>query len=43
MDKIIMASFKVRGTEKEIERVKARIAALSACEEVISLYLCERR
>ena len=42
MEKIIMASFKVRGTEKEIERVKARIAALSACEEVISLYIYEK-
>ena len=39
MIKIVTATFKLRGTEKEIERVKARIATLSACEEVISLYL----
>ena len=43
MDKIIVASFKVRGTEKEIERVKGRIAALSVCEEVISMYITVKR
>ena len=39
MEKIIRAEFKLRGTEKEIERVRARIAALSTCEEVISMYM----
>ena len=39
MEKIITATFKVRGTEKEIEKMKARIASLSANEEVISLYI----
>ena len=39
MEKIVTATLKVRGTEKEIERVKARIASLLACEEVISLYI----
>ena len=38
MDKIIVATFKVRGTEKEIEKIKARIAVLLSCEEVISLH-----
>ena len=41
MDKFIVASFKVRGTEKEIERIKARIASLTACEEVVSMYIRE--
>ena len=41
MDTIIRATFKLRGTEKEIERMKARIASLSANEEVISLYMGE--
>jgi N-methylhydantoinase B/oxoprolinase/acetone carboxylase alpha subunit len=41
MDKIIRATFKLRGTEKEIERVKARIASLLACEECVSLYIRE--
>jgi hypothetical protein len=39
MIKTIVASFKLRGTEKEIERVRARIASLSSLEEVISLYI----
>jgi hypothetical protein len=42
MIKTIRAEFKIRGTEKEIERVKARIASLSACEEVVSLYIVEK-
>ena len=29
----------LRGTEDEIEGIKARFAALSACEEVRSLYM----
>ena len=37
------ATFKLRGTEKEIEKVKARIASLSACEECISLYIQEAK
>ena len=41
MDVIERATFKLRGTEKEIEKVKARIASLSACEEVVSLYMGE--
>lgn len=41
MEKTITATFKLRGAEKEIERVKARIAVLSTCKEVISLYLGE--
>ena len=43
MDKIIVATFNLRGTEKEIERVKARIASLSACEECVSLYIREKK
>jgi hypothetical protein len=39
MDKIIVCTFKLRGTEKEIEKVKAQIASLSSLEEVISLYI----
>ena len=38
-DKIIVATFKVRGTEKEIERIKARIASFSIDEGIISLYI----
>jgi len=41
MQKIVTAQFLLRGTEKEIERVKARIAALSACEEIVSMYIKE--
>ena len=41
MDKIIVATFKVRGTEKEIERIKARIASLTACEEIVSMHIRE--
>jgi hypothetical protein len=41
MMKDIRALFRLRGTEKEIERVKARIASLSACEECVSLYMGE--
>ena len=33
----IRATFKLRGTLKEINRMKARIAALSSCEEVYSM------
>ena len=39
MEKIVTATFKLRGTEKEIEKVKARIASVSEMEEVISLYI----
>ena len=38
---IVRAMFVIRGTENEIKRVKARIASLSACEDVISLYMKE--
>ena len=41
MQKTIVATFKIRGTEKEIDQIKARIASLSACEEVVSLYMGE--
>ena len=41
MQKIVTAQFLLRGTEKEIERVKARIAALSAYEEVVSMLIRE--
>jgi len=41
MDKTIIVTYKLRGTEKEIERIKARIAAVSACEEVVSLHMKE--
>lgn len=43
MIKTIKASFKLKGTEKEIDKVKARLASLSACEEVISLYMEEEK
>jgi hypothetical protein len=39
--KIIRAVFKTRGTEKEIKKIKARIASLSACEGVVNLYMGE--
>ncbi|MCK4307581.1 hypothetical protein KAW50_05075, partial [candidate division WOR-3 bacterium] len=38
---IVRAMFVIRGTENEIKRIKARIASLSACEDVISLYMGE--
>ena len=41
MDKIIIVTYKLRGTEKEIERIKAKIATISVCEEVISLHMRE--
>ena len=41
MQKIVTAQFLLKGTEKEIEEAKARIAALSACEEVITLFIRE--
>ena len=43
MEKTITATFRLRGTEKEIEVVKARIAVLSTCEEVISMHIKEVR
>ena len=41
MEETIIANFRIRGTGKEIEKVKAKIASLSAQEEVISLYIKE--
>ena len=38
----ITATFMVRGTKKDIERVKAHIAVLSICEEVKSLHIKEK-
>lgn len=42
-DVMINATFIVRGTEKEIETVKARIAALSSEEEILSMFLKETK
>ena len=39
MEKIVTVTCKLRGTENEIERVKARLASVSEMEEVISLYI----
>jgi len=39
MDKIVTATFKLRGTEKRIEIIKAYIASFSSYEEVVSLYM----
>ena len=39
MEEIIIATFKLRGKIKDIALVKARIAAISSCEEVISLHI----
>ena len=39
MDKIIVVTAKLRGTEKEVERMEARFIELSRYEEVISLYV----
>ena len=41
MGKTIKATFKLRGTENEIGRIKARIASLSAEEGVVRLYVEE--
>ena len=35
--KVVTATFNLRGTLKEINEMKARIAALSSCEEVYSM------
>lgn len=40
-DVMINATFIVRGTAKEIEIIKARIASLSSEEEILSMYLKE--
>ena len=42
MIKTIKATYKLRGTEKEIGRIKACIASLSAVEECVSLYIEEK-
>lgn len=39
MERRVDITVVLRGTEKGIEKVKARFAALSACEEVRSLYM----
>ena len=41
MEKTIAATFKLQGTEKEIKKVKARIASLTACEGVTSMSMRE--
>ena len=41
VEKTIKCFFKLRGTTREIEIVKAKIAALSSLEEVISLFIQE--
>ena len=43
MRKTIRCTFELSGTENEIERVKAKIASLSAQEEVVSLYIGEEK
>ena len=43
MEKIIVVTYKLRGTEKEIERIKAQIATISVCEEVVSLHMREEK
>ena len=43
METILIFEIKVRGTGKEINRVKARFAALSACEEVVSMTFLKKR
>ena len=39
IQEILVVTVKLRGTENEIRRVKARIAALSTCEEVQSMHM----
>ena len=39
MEKIIKIEMKLRGTEKEIEDIKARIVALTFFETVISWHI----
>ena len=41
--KIIKATFKLRGTLEEINRMKARIAALSSCKEVYNMSIKEEQ
>ena len=43
MEEIIIATFKLRGKIKDIALVKARIAAISSYEEVISLHIKEEK
>lgn len=41
MEKRVNITVVLRGTENEIEKIKARFAALSSSEEVRSLYIKE--
>lgn len=43
METILILEIKMRGAEKEVNRVKARFAALSACEEVVSMAFLKKR
>ena len=43
METILILEIKVRGTEKEINRVKARFAALSVCEEVVGMSFLKKK
>ena len=42
-EEMLVVTVKLRGTKNEIRRVKARIAALSSCEEVQSMYMKEQK
>lgn len=42
MEKIVVVTVKLRGTENEIEHVKAVIASVSANEEVVGMYIEEK-
>ena len=41
--KVVTATFSLRGTLKEINIMKARIAALSSCKEVYSMRMIEEK
>ena len=41
MEKTIAVTFKLRGTEEEIKRMKTRIGALVVCNEVVSMHIRE--
>ena len=35
----LIITVKIRGTEKEVNRIKARFAALSSSEEIVSMFI----
>lgn len=43
MERIVVVTLKLRGTDEEIKHVKAVMASISTCEEVVSMYIKEEK